>query len=216
MLFGSRTGKTSASNTILGQTATESEAVDKCVKREGVVCGRRVTLVEMPELNNTTLSQKDVLHEAYSALSLCSFNIHTFLMVLPVNPLTDDDKGELGVISDIFGTVDGKFWDHLMILYIWEGNRKDEVITNFIHGNRDIQDIVQKCGNKYHILSINQEPESEQLSELLKKTNMHTCYSYDTFVEAQLEKRIQLNTRNKEIERELKKIRQTGKTFHLI
>lgn len=220
VMFGrSSAEKTFTANTIL-PGVIQSEPIHKCVKKEGVCytssSGYQITLVEMPELYDMSLSQKDVLREAYCALSLCSFNIQTFLLVLPVSPLTDEDKGEIKLFSGIFDTADGKFWDHLMIVFIWEGDRKDKIISDFIHGNRDIQQIVQKCGNRYHTLSIKQRLDSEQLSELLTViTRINTSYSCATYQEAQVEKRIQLEDRIKEMEeenRELKMIKQTGKT----
>lgn len=217
-MFGrGRDEKTFTANKIL-PGVIQSETIYKCVKKEGVCytpsSGYQVTLVEMPKLYNTSLSQKDVLREAYCALSLCSFNIQTFLLVLPVSPLTDEDKGEINVLSGIFDTADGKFWDHLMIVFIWEGDRKDKIISDFIHRNRDIQQILKKCGNKYHTLSKSQRLDHEQLSELLS-SRRNTSYSYATYLEAQMEKRIQLQDRIKEMEeenRELKIIKQTGKT----
>ncbi|XP_067282697.1 uncharacterized protein [Pseudorasbora parva] len=204
--------KAFTANTIL-PGVYKSETIHGCVKREGVCytpsSGYQVTLVEMPELYNTSLSQKDVLHEAHCALSLCSFNIHTFLLVLPVSPLTDDDKGEINVLTGIFDTADGKFWDHLTILFIPQGNRKDKVIHDFIHGNRDIQNIFEKSGNKYYTLSAHSEQrfESKQLSELINVLTMrNTCYSSATYHQAQMDKRIQLE---EEI-RELKMIKQTA------
>ncbi|XP_050957907.1 GTPase IMAP family member 8-like [Labeo rohita] len=222
-MFGrSSTGKTFITKTILGQRGSaevfKSETIHECVERKNVCytasSAYQVTLVEMPELYNTTLSQTDIQREAYRALCLCSYNIHTFLLVLPLRPLTDDDKRELDIISDIFDTADGKFWGHLMILFIWEGNRKDEVITDFIHVDRGIQTIVQKCGNKYHTVGITQRPDSGQLSELLHAiAKIKTSYSDITYREAQMERRHQLEVRIKETEqenRELKKVKQTG------
>lgn len=103
VMFGrSSADKTFTANTIL-PGVFKSEAIHECVKRESVCytpsSAYQITLVEMPELYNTSLSQKDVLREAYCALSLCSFNINTFLLVLPISPLSDDDKGEINVLS---------------------------------------------------------------------------------------------------------------------
>lgn len=103
----------------------------------------------------------------------------------------------------MYSVADGKFWDHLMILFIWQGNRTDKVIIDFIHGNRDIQQIVQKCGNKYYTLSSEQKLDREQLSELLNMiTRKNTSYLSATYQEAQMEKMIQLEGRIKEMEEE--------------
>ncbi|XP_016398531.1 GTPase IMAP family member 8-like [Sinocyclocheilus rhinocerous] len=216
VMFGSNSaGKTLAVNTILGlresAEVSEFETHHKCVKRDGVICGHKVTLVEMPKLNKTSLSQKDVLHEAYHALSLCSFNINTFLLVLTVDPLTDDDKGELKLMSDIFDTADGQFWNCLMIVFIYQGNRQDKIVNEFIHVNKDIQTSLKKCGNKYYILSVKQRPDSTQLSELLQMIYRVTCYSFDTYLKAQMDNRIQLVARIKEVEKEIR----TLKNIHL-
>lgn len=213
VMFGSNSsGKTLAVNTILGlresAEVSEFETHHKCVKRDGVICGHKVTLVEMPKLNETSLSQKDVLHEAYHALSLCSFNINTFILVLTVDPLTDDDKGELKLMSDIFDTADGKFWNCLMIMFIYQGNRQDKIVNEFIHVNKDIQTLLKKCGNKYYILSVKQRPDTAQLSELLQMSYTVTCYSFLIYLEAQMDNRIQLEARIKEVEKEIRMLKQ--------
>ncbi|XP_050957597.1 uncharacterized protein LOC127158558 isoform X2 [Labeo rohita] len=212
VMFGSNSaGKTLAVNTILGLSefaeVSESETHHKCVKRDGVICGHKVTLVKMPKLSNTSLSQKDVLHEAYHALSLCSLNINTFLLVLTVDPLTDDDKGELELISDIFDTADGRFWDCLIIMFIYEGNRQDEIVTEFINVNKDIQRLLKKCENKYYILSVKQRPDSTQLSEFLQMIYTVTCYTSTTYMEAQMDNRIQLGARIGKVEEEIRALK---------
>ncbi|XP_050957603.1 GTPase IMAP family member 8-like [Labeo rohita] len=219
VLFGSNSaGKTLAVNTILGhdESAEVSESkTHQCLKRDGEIYGHKVTLVELPKLNKTSLSQKDVLHEAYNALSLCSFNINAFFLVLTVDLLTDDDKGELELICNIFDTSDGKFWDCLMIMFIYQGDRQDKAVTEFLHVNRDIQNLLKQCGDKYYILSINQRPDSTQIPELLQKIYTVTCYSYVTFMRAQTEKRIQLEAKIEEIGKKitaLNKINQNAET----
>ncbi|XP_073698261.1 uncharacterized protein [Garra rufa] len=212
VMFGSNSaGKTSAVNTILGLSksaeVSESETHHECVKRDGVKCGHKVTLVVIPKLDTTSLSQKDVLHEAYHALSLCSFNINTFLLVLTVDPLTDDDKGELKLLSDIFDTADGRFWDCLIFMFIYEGNRQDKIVTEFINVNKDIQTLLKKCGNKYFILSVKQRPDSTQLSELLQMIYTVTCYTFTTYLQAQMENRIQLKARIEEVEKEIRSLK---------
>lgn len=216
--------KSHIANTILGQTesADMSEIVGiyKCVKEEGLVCGRPVTVVNIPEFYNTSLCQMDVLSETYKALSLFSSNIHVFLLVLPVRSLNDDDKGELTMIRSIFGTADVMFWAHLMILFICEEDRKIDAVFDFIQNNGDVQKLYQKCGNKYHIVSINKSHDSDQMAELLQKIdamtagNRHVCYSSDMYVEAQLKMRVQQEARNKQLEQEISELmeyKQTGK-----
>ncbi|KAG9330236.1 hypothetical protein JZ751_026024, partial [Albula glossodonta] len=97
-------GKTSAGNTILGLTepSADPSSSSVCVKRQGVVCGRLVTVVELPALYNTQLSEKEVMRETHRCISLCDPGVHAFLLVAPLGPLTDDDRGEILKIQQIF------------------------------------------------------------------------------------------------------------------
>ncbi|XP_043089925.1 GTPase IMAP family member 8-like isoform X2 [Puntigrus tetrazona] len=212
VMFGSnRAQKTLAVNTILGlresAELSESESHHKCVRRDGVICGHKVTLVEMPKLNKTSISQKEMLQESYNALSLCSFNINAFLLVLTVDSLTDDDKGEFKLMSEIFNTADEKFWNCLMIIFLYEGNREDMIANEFIQENKDIQTLLKKCGNKHYILSVKQRPDSAQLLEMLHMIYTVTCYSLETYQQAQMDDRLQLKAKNKQLEEEIRTLK---------
>lgn len=65
-------GKTSTANVILGQTESspKSSSSSVCVKREGEVCGRPVTLIELPALYGTPLTQEEVMRETFHCVSL--------------------------------------------------------------------------------------------------------------------------------------------------
>lgn len=65
-------GKTSTANAILGQTESspKSSSSSVCVKREGEVCGRPVTLIELPALYGTHLTLEEVMRETFHCVSL--------------------------------------------------------------------------------------------------------------------------------------------------
>nr|XP_024656822.1 uncharacterized protein LOC101478136 [Maylandia zebra] len=86
--------KTSAAKAILGQTELHSASnSSECVKHQGEVCGRWVSLVELPALYGKP--QEAVMEESFKCISLCDpEGVHAFILVLPVAPLTDEDKGE--------------------------------------------------------------------------------------------------------------------------
>uniref|UniRef100_A0AAQ6IBV9 AIG1-type G domain-containing protein n=3 Tax=Anabas testudineus TaxID=64144 RepID=A0AAQ6IBV9_ANATE len=63
-------GKTSAAKTILGQTELHSVSnSSECVKNQGEVCGRWVSLVELPALYGKP--QETVMEESFRCISLC-------------------------------------------------------------------------------------------------------------------------------------------------
>ncbi|KAI4881486.1 hypothetical protein NFI96_008156, partial [Prochilodus magdalenae] len=96
--------KSSISDLILGQREPSPGSSSVCVRREGAVCGRLVTLVEMPALSNTQLSEEEVMQETLRCVSLCDPGVHAFLLIAPEGRLTDEDKGELEKIQRMFGS----------------------------------------------------------------------------------------------------------------
>ncbi|KAL6460944.1 hypothetical protein MHYP_G00309100 [Metynnis hypsauchen] len=100
VLCGSnRVLKSSISDLILGQREPSPESSSVCVRREGEVCGCLVTLVEMPALYNTQLSEEEVMQETLGCVSLCDPGVHAFLLIIPEGHLTDEDKGEIEQIQ---------------------------------------------------------------------------------------------------------------------
>ncbi|KAI4887396.1 hypothetical protein NFI96_030348, partial [Prochilodus magdalenae] len=87
--------KSSISDLILGEREPSPGSRSVCVRREGAVCGRLVTLVEIPALYNTQLSEEEVMQESLRCVSLCDPGVHAFLLNVPEGRLTDEDKGEI-------------------------------------------------------------------------------------------------------------------------
>uniref|UniRef100_A0A8C4GRI9 AIG1-type G domain-containing protein n=1 Tax=Dicentrarchus labrax TaxID=13489 RepID=A0A8C4GRI9_DICLA len=105
--------KTSAAEAILGQTEFHSVSnSSECVKHQGEVCGRWVSLVELPALYGKL--QEAVMEESLRSISLCDpEGVHAFILVLPVGPLTDEDKGSFN--SHLFHSFQQP-WDLLLVL----------------------------------------------------------------------------------------------------
>ncbi|XP_041854653.1 GTPase IMAP family member 8-like [Melanotaenia boesemani] len=162
VVFGRRgAGKTSAVKAILGQTELRSaSSSSECVKHQGEVCGRRLSLVEMPALYGEP--QEAVMEESFRCVSLCDpEGVHAFILVLPVGPLTDEDKGELQTIQNTFSS---RVNDFLMILFTVESDPAAPDVVNFIRENRDIQELRQSCGGRSVVLNIK---DKQQVPELL-------------------------------------------------
>ncbi|KAL6460923.1 hypothetical protein MHYP_G00308890 [Metynnis hypsauchen] len=97
VLFGSNNAvKSSISDLILGQRVPCSESSSVCVRREGEVCGCLVTLVEMPALYNTQLSEEEVMQETLRCVSLCDPGVHAFLLIIPEE--FSPSRGDLRIV----------------------------------------------------------------------------------------------------------------------
>ena len=207
MLFG-RKGiqKTSIGNIILSQSYSKLNFSSDFVRRRADVCGYAVTLVEVPSLATTPLSQEELLEKCHYSISQCAPGINAFLLALPGGPLTDEDKEELQMIQTIFGH---RVNDYIMILY-----------TNV--SCPEVQDSLQE---KKHLeqqfpkgcFLLSQEGGREQTSEMLKKIKSKSdeCFTTDMFLKAQIEERDRLQTelekKNEELMKQLNS--SAGKTY---
>ncbi|XP_034548178.1 GTPase IMAP family member 8-like [Notolabrus celidotus] len=166
VLWGRRgAGKTSAAKAILGQTGLYSaSSSSECVKHQGEVCGRWVSLVELPALSGKPL--ETVMEESLRCVSLCDpEGVHAFILVLPVSPLTDEDKRELKMIQNTFSS---QVNDLTMILFTVESDPTAPAVVNFLQKNKEVQELLQllSCGGRSLVLNIK---DKQQIPELLKK-----------------------------------------------
>ncbi|XP_026178059.1 GTPase IMAP family member 8-like [Mastacembelus armatus] len=207
--------KTSAAKTILGQTELHPVSnSSECVKKQAEVCGRWVSLVELPALDGKP--QEAVMEESLGCISLCDpEGVHAFILVLPVDPLTDEDKGELKTIQNTFSS---RVNDFTMILFTVESDPTAPAVVDFVRENRDIQELCQSCGGRSVVLNIR---DKQQVSELLDTVDTMRlnkdkpgCYTVGTFMQAQIDKVIQLekfvNTQESEYIDQKKNIMITG------
>ncbi|CAK6979920.1 GTPase IMAP family member 8-like [Scomber scombrus] len=194
--------KTSAAKAILGQTELYSvSSSSECVKHQGEVCGCWVSLVELPALYGEP--QEAVMEESFRCISLCDpEGVHAFILVLPVGPLTDEDKGELKTIQNMFSSRVNEF---TMILFTVESDPTAPAVDDFLKETKEIRELCQSCGGRYVVLNIKNKQQISEMLDTVEKMRP-CCYTTETFAHAQMDKVIQLQS---ELER-LKKKKITG------
>ncbi|RVE68834.1 hypothetical protein OJAV_G00095640 [Oryzias javanicus] len=188
-------GKTSAAKKILGLSELQSVSSQQSVRNQAEVSGRWVSVVELPTLFEKP--QKEVMQESFRSISLCDpEGVHAFILVLPVDPLSDEDKGELEIIQKTFGS---QVKDFTRILFTVESDPKDPNVVDFVEKDKDIQKFCQSFGGRSNILNIRNK---QQISELLEKIQVEKSYSVETFVQVQMEKNIELEEEVKNLTRQ--------------
>uniref|UniRef100_A0A3Q2DL60 AIG1-type G domain-containing protein n=1 Tax=Cyprinodon variegatus TaxID=28743 RepID=A0A3Q2DL60_CYPVA len=194
VLFGRRGPvKTSAAKAILGQTDLPSaSSSSECVRNQGEVHGRLVSVVELPALCGK--AQHGVMEESFRCISLCDpEGVHAFILVLPVGPLTDEDKGELKTIQDTFGS---RVNDFTMILFTTESGPTD---PNCIETDRNIQELLQSCGGRYDVLNIKVPQQIpgllERVEESISKRETLLSYTIKTLACGQIEDKAQFQAK---------------------
>ncbi|XP_040898304.1 GTPase IMAP family member 8-like [Toxotes jaculatrix] len=142
--------KTSAANAILGQRKFGPSDNSECVKHQGEVCGRHVSLVELPALYRK--HQEEVRNDAFECLVLCERGgIHAFILVQPVGPLTKEDKRELETIQTTFSS---QVNDFTMVLFTVESDPTDPAVVHFVNNDRNIQQLCQSCGGRSVVFDV--------------------------------------------------------------
>ncbi|XP_024655604.2 GTPase IMAP family member 8-like [Maylandia zebra] len=204
--------KTSAAKAILGQTELHSVSnSSECVKHQGEVCGRWVSLVELPALYGKP--QEAVMEESFKCISLCQA-IHAFILVLPVAPLTDEDKGELETIQETFSS---RVNDFTMILFTVDSDPTDPAVLNFFKENQDIQKLLQTFRQRHVVLNIKAKQQRDSLETMLQTVDKMSlseksmgkphCYTAITLLHAQMEKVLQQEKIIKRQQDEAKKLK---------
>ncbi|XP_064867438.1 GTPase IMAP family member 4-like [Oncorhynchus nerka] len=186
-------GRGAAGNTILGREefgaqASPSAVTQRSKRREGDVCGRRLVLVDTPDWFCPGLSLEEMRQDVGLCVRLSAPGPHAFLLVIPVEPSKGEERGVLGRM-EMFGE---GCWEHTVILFTHDDGLKEQSIEEFLQaGSRDLQQLVEKSGSRYHVLNIKDRAHGTQVSELLDQVeemvagNRERFYSSQTYKEAE-------------------------------
>ncbi|XP_036418587.1 trichohyalin-like isoform X1 [Colossoma macropomum] len=186
-------GKRAAGNTILGREersqAGASTVRQQSESRQGEVAGRQVTVVDTPDWFCPGLSLEELRRDVGLCVRLSAPGPHAFLLVVPVKQSTGEERGMLEKMEEIFGE---RCWRNTMILFTVTDEAQEKNIEEFIQsGNQEVQRLVEKCGNRFHCLSIKESGEGAQTLELLEKIekmvegNREKLYSSEIYLETQ-------------------------------
>ncbi|XP_014869132.1 PREDICTED: GTPase IMAP family member 8-like [Poecilia mexicana] len=197
MIGDSLAGKSSAGNILIknafhvnknGRTTMRSEI------SHGLVEGRRLTVVDSPgwfcinTLQET--SQMDKL-EIENSVNLCPPGPHAVLLVIPV--INNIDESYLRSVQEHMSLFREEIWKHTLVLFtygdwlgvktveerVWRhcmvvftrGNWINDVpVENYIvREGKELQELLEKCGNRYHVINPNQYGDAVQVKELFQK-----------------------------------------------
>ncbi|KAI9519057.1 hypothetical protein NQZ68_032110 [Dissostichus eleginoides] len=199
-------GKTSAAEAILGQRELPSVSnSSECVKHQGEVCGRRVSLVELPALCGKP--QEEVMEESFSCISLCDpEGVHAFILVLPVGPLTDEDKEEIETLQNTFSS---QVNDFTLILSTVESDPTAPAVVHLLKENKDLQELRQSCGGRHVVLNIKDQQQIPELLDAVQEMRGKGSRSFTMkmFHEAQMEKVVELENTNRRLKAELQDVK---------
>ncbi|XP_017551246.2 GTPase IMAP family member 8 [Pygocentrus nattereri] len=172
VLLGNRgAGKTSLANTILSRPTTSPKRTAQCVKIHGVAAGRLVTVVDTPGwwknflANETPEFQKQ---ELLLSAAHCPPGPHIVLLVIRVDTLYKEKHRRSA--QEHLELLRKDVWRHTIVVFTYNDHLQDQTVEKFIgcEGETFLQWLVDKCGDRYHILNIESYNRS-QVKELMEK-----------------------------------------------
>lgn len=179
----SGSGKSSALNLILkragNQYSTEESSPEPprptlfCERKEAFAAGRRLILVDTPELWDEDGVEHLELVKDCLALSLPG--PHAFLLVLQLERFTQGECEMLGRLQRIFGR---DFAEHAVVLLVRRDGerRRPQAINDYVAGaHAALRDLIRKCGSRFYELNASAESQSAvsypQVKDLLSGVN---------------------------------------------
>ncbi len=142
--------------------------------------GRLISLLDLPALFNTHLSEEEVMRQTLRCVSLCHPGVHVFIFIIPDAPLNNEDKAEIEKIQKIFSSRINK---HIMILIKQNPERQTAEL------NEETQSAIQSLGGQHQLIGLNTQVSvlMEKLEQMVEE-NSGDCFSTETLMEAQMEK----------------------------
>lgn len=103
------------------------------------------------------------MKESFRSVSLCEpEGVHAFILVLPLDPPTDENKKEVETIQKTFSR---RVNDFTVMLFTVVTNPNSQQVLGLLEDNRDIQQLFQSFGVRFAIFNIK---DKQQVSELLE------------------------------------------------
>ncbi|RXM90590.1 GTPase IMAP family member 4 [Acipenser ruthenus] len=201
-------GKSAAGNTILGREefrsgSSSSAGTKECEKRTGEVSGRRVTVVDTPDLLDTARV------EIERCVSLSASGPHALLLLIRVHSkemidsaawkstLKKDCKA-FDKVQELFG---GKALKNTMILFTRGDLLRGRTIEQYIEeAGEELQQRVEKCGNRYHVLNNKNRSDRTQVTQLLDKIDNIVKGSGGCYLPNEIYQEVEERIRRKEQE----------------
>ncbi|XP_038816454.1 immune-associated nucleotide-binding protein 13-like isoform X1 [Salvelinus namaycush] len=161
-------GKSSTGNTILGREAFRAEAspmavTTKCEKHNVVIGQNRITVIDTPGILGTLLQPKEVMVKTAECINTTP---HAFLLVTRLGEFTDEDRKSVQWIQEHFGEEALKY---TIVLFTGVDQLEGKPVEMFIKGSSHLLQVINSCGDRYHVFNNKDKNDNTQVSELLEK-----------------------------------------------
>ena len=165
-------GKSASGNTILKANMFQAgDRTKKALKQSGEVAGREVVIVDTPgwwKFFPAMFTSSPLKAEILNGVSLCSPSPNVILLGVPVDTSFTDDQRR--VTEDNMRLLGQRVWRHVIVLFTFGEALGDKTIEQHIESEgKPLRWLIEKCGNRYHVLNNVSTDDDDQVRELLEK-----------------------------------------------
>ncbi|KAK9978711.1 hypothetical protein ABG768_020450 [Culter alburnus] len=177
---------------LCGSDETLKKSISKLIreKKHMELHGHQISLVNLPALFNTRLSEEEVMRQTLRCVSLCDPGVHVFLLIIPDAPLNNEDKAEMEEIQRIFSS---KINKHMMILIMQSSEHQTAEL------NEETQSVIERFGGRHHFFGPSTQSTFMKNIEKMLEENRGEFFSTETFLEAQVKKLMKYEEMKKKI-----------------
>ncbi|KAM4627961.1 GTPase IMAP family member 8-like [Polymixia lowei] len=169
LLGGRQTGKSSVGDTILGRRVFQTtKGTASSSKEKGSVFGRQVTIVDTPGWPSWLSSPDTISQELSRGLALCRPEPHAILLVVSTTSTFSQDEWKAMEVH--LRLLQTPIWQRAIVLFTHGDKLGHLPIQEHIRRQgRSLQWLVERCGNRYHVVASQSRAPAGQVKELLEK-----------------------------------------------
>ncbi|XP_072232292.1 GTPase IMAP family member 7-like [Leuresthes tenuis] len=148
-------GKSSFAEAIFGEKVFEMDdsansGTSECQSATREVNGRNITVIDTPGFFDNRKNIDNLKAEILKCITECSSGPHAFLIFLKVEKFTEHEKQ---MVSEIKETFSEEAFKHAVVVFTHGDQLRDGMtIGEFVSENEDLQDLLEKCGGRCHVV----------------------------------------------------------------
>uniref|UniRef100_A0A8C8S2E5 AIG1-type G domain-containing protein n=1 Tax=Pelusios castaneus TaxID=367368 RepID=A0A8C8S2E5_9SAUR len=146
-------GESATGNTILGREEFESvlrgrPVTRTCSKGTRTWNGRKVVVIDTPDIFGTENSSEQTAHEIRRCRELCSPGPHALVWVIQLGHYTEEEKNIVRKIGEIFGP---KATKYMIVLFTRKEDLRRETLKEYIQhsNNEQLLQLIEQCHGHY-------------------------------------------------------------------